>query len=159
MGKSKQAEQESDSLFFVDKDGSKGSEKQKHKKSRDAPESENSKENGEAQDERTGKSKKKNKENRAEPDHDDVEEEKPREKKKSSKKFSGADEGGAEKEGTNNDEEVDDGKEKKKTKNTGTKRGSEAGRLDEATLPYVKEVTALAKADEFEADEDRYTPC
>jgi nucleolar protein 9 len=40
-------------------------------------------------------------------------------------------------------------------KNVGTKRGTEAGRLDEATLPYVREVSALAKADDFETDEDR----
>ena len=40
-------------------------------------------------------------------------------------------------------------------KNVGTKRGTEAGRLDEATLPYVREVTNLAKADDFETDEDR----
>jgi hypothetical protein len=37
----------------------------------------------------------------------------------------------------------------------GVKRGTEAGRLDEQLLPYVKEVTELAHANEFEADEDR----
>ena len=37
----------------------------------------------------------------------------------------------------------------------GVKRGTEAGRLDEQLLPYVKEVTVLARANEFEADEDR----
>ena len=42
-----------------------------------------------------------------------------------------------------------------KTSSRGVKRGTEAGRLDEELLPYVKEVTVLARANEFEADEDR----
>jgi hypothetical protein len=48
-----------------------------------------------------------------------------------------------------------EGEESEQPKNVGTKRGTEAGRLDEATLPYVREVTSLAKADDFETDEDR----
>jgi len=42
-----------------------------------------------------------------------------------------------------------------KKSSRGVKRGTEAGRLDEQLLPYVKEVTVLARANEFEADEDR----
>ena len=45
--------------------------------------------------------------------------------------------------------------EERRAGSRGVKRGTEAGRLDEELLPYVKEVTVLARANEFEADEDR----
>jgi len=52
-------------------------------------------------------------------------------------------------------EKGDETEVEEKSKSRGVKRGTEAGRLDDEVLPYVKEVTLLARANEFEADEDR----
>jgi len=74
------------------------------------------------------------------------------------KKKAGAGAGEAEAEaevaGGGEGEAAGEGADEKKS-SRGVKRGTEAGRLDEQLLPYVKEVTVLARANEFEADEDR----
>ena len=72
-----------------------------------------------------------------------------KEKKKKKKSKGGAE--GQQYKGDDGGEEAA----KPEDKSRGSKRGSEAGRLDEAILPYVKQVAVLAKANDFEADEDR----